>query len=169
LRGCTWKGEVADRFDVNVLEPNSGLPNDLRRAVLGSRRHVIFVEGNNESLDRRIYQLLIDGTIYPKGSCVDVIHAVDGLRGAEDLHWVHAFGLIDQDNRSADEITELRAKGIFAIPVCSVEALFFGSVARTAIAIQQAQNLGRKSADLLTAAEAAAFSRRGLEAGQKCF
>jgi hypothetical protein len=143
---------------LSVIESNADLPDDVRKAVLGSRRQIIFIEGDDASPDRRLYQLIFENaTTVPKGSCSDVIHAVDGIRGAGDLHWVQAFGLIDRDNRTPDEVAALEQKGVFALRVHSVEALYFGSVARRTVAEHQERVLGRPIGSLLSAAESAAL------------
>jgi ABC-type cobalamin/Fe3+-siderophores transport system ATPase subunit len=88
LRGCRYvNGDFPSAFDLNVLQPKAALPDDLRRALLGSKRRILFVEGDADSLDSRIYSLLFPKvTVVPKGGCSDVMAAVRGLRGAEELH-----------------------------------------------------------------------------------
>jgi hypothetical protein len=147
------------RFDLDVLAPNAELPSDLRRAILGARAQIVFVEGTPASLDSRLYQLLFpDVTVTAKGGCLDVIRATEGLRSAEGLHWIEAFGLIDRDNRPAAEIAELQHRGVFALGVCSIESLFFGRLARTAMAELQGRMFKRNPSELSAAAEAAALA-----------
>jgi hypothetical protein len=71
---------------------------------------------------------------------------------------VEAFGIIDRDNRSSQEISDLEAEDIFALNVCSVEGLFYGAVARKALAEEQAKRLNRDPNSLLQASEAAAIA-----------
>ncbi len=75
----------------------------------------------------------------PKGSCEEVQKAVLGLRGSQDIHHVEAFGLIDRDNRNDEEVEELVEKGIFALNVYAVEALYYCPDAIAAIAHKQAE------------------------------
>jgi hypothetical protein len=96
--------------------------------------------------------------VRPKGGCNDVIDAVDGLKAADDLHWVYGIGLIDRDNRDEAEVVRLRSRGIYALNVCSVEAVYYGRAAREAIATQQAESLGRQADELLSGAENAALA-----------
>ena len=66
-----------------MLEPGSDLPDDLRQAILGSRRRILFVEGEHKSLDWPIYGVLFEEvSVVPKGGCGEVIKAVNGLRGS---------------------------------------------------------------------------------------
>ncbi len=143
VRSCTWIGDKANAWDVELLESNEDLPEDLRRAILGSRRRILFVEGDDSrSLDSQLYRALYPGiSVLPKGSCAEVIKAVKGLRGSESLHHVEAFGLIDRDNRPLDEVEKLGDEYIYALDVHSVEALYFCSDSISAVAQHQAESL----------------------------
>ena len=143
VRSCRWQGSKADSWDVDLLEPNTDLPEDLKRAVLGSRRRILFVEGDSSgSLDLPFYSALYPGiSILPRGSCAEVLKAVSGLRGSEDLHHVEAFGLIDRDNRSNEAVKKLAEGFVFALDVYSVEALYYCSHAIAAVAHRQAESL----------------------------
>lgn len=159
LRNCQWKNNLAASWDASLLEPDSSLPNDLRRAILGSRRKILFVEGTTASLDRSLFALLFPlVSVLPKGSCRHVIQAVAGLRGAEGTHWVHAVGLIDRDDRDDSEVAALSANGIVALPVTSIEAIYYGVIAREAVATRQAETLGRPKADIVDVAIKSALS-----------
>ena len=45
VRGCTWDEDIAQAWDLSVLEAGADLPEELKLAILGSRRRVLFVEG----------------------------------------------------------------------------------------------------------------------------
>ena len=143
VRSCTWSGDRATAWDVVLLEANANLPEDLKRAILGSRKRILFVEGDESgSLDLPLYNLLFPGiSIVPKGSCADVLRAVKVLRGSENLHHVEVLGLIDRDNRCDDEVKRLANDYVFALNVCSVEALYYCSDAIAAVAQHQAKGL----------------------------
>ena len=79
--------------------------------------------------------------------------AVSGLRGSYDLHHVEAFGLIDRDNRSNDEIETLANDSVFALEVCSAEALYYCSGAIEAVARRQAESLGRDGDTMIESAK----------------
>ena len=144
VRSCEWNGQQAKTWDVEVLSANAGLPEELKLAILGSRARILFVEGNSDSLDLPLYNALFPGlSVIPKGSCTNVKRAVSGLRGSYDLHHVEAIGLIDRDNRSDDEIEALANDNVFALEVCSAEALYYCSGAIEAVARRQAESLGR--------------------------
>ena len=65
-----------------------------------------------------------------------------GGERSQELHPVHVeiFGLIDRDNRTEEDVKKLAEKGIFALEVYSVEALYYYSDAIVAVAEQQAKS-----------------------------
>ena len=145
VRSCKWNGDTAKAWDAEVLEPNAALPEELRRDILGARRRILFVEGStsDRSLDWPLYSALFPGlSIVPKGSCSDVQRALSGLRGSQHHHHVEAFGLIDKDDRTEAEVNELAHSNVFALDVCSAEAIYFCSEAIAAVADRQAESLG---------------------------
>ena len=159
VRSCTWNGDTARAWDVEVLEPNTELPEELKLAILGARERILFVEGTSNSLDLPLYNALFPGlSVVPKGSCIDVERAVSGLRGSCDLHHVEAFGLIDRDGLSEEKTRELADKGVFALGVCSVEALYYCSDAIASVARRQAESLGFNADEMIESAKTKARS-----------
>ena len=158
VRSCTWNGTVARAWDVEVLEPNTELPEELKLAILGARERILFVEGTSNSLDLPLYNALFPGlSVVPKGSCIDVERAVTGLRESCDLHHVEAFGLIDKDDLSEEKTQELADKGVFSLGVGSVEALYYCSDAIEAVAHRQAESLGSKADEVIKLAKTKAL------------
>ena len=155
LRSCQWSSNQCTAWDAEVLEPNSQLPEELKRAILGSRKRMLFVEGESSgSLDLPLYAALFPGlSVVPKGSYKEVQKAVLGLRESQEIHDVEAFGLIDRDNRSCEDVKELAQKGIFALEVYSVEALYYCSDAIAAVAHQQAKLYGEDGSKLIESAK----------------
>ena len=158
VRSCQWSGNTAKTWDVKVLEPDADLPEDLRRAILGARRRIVFVEGESGSLDLPLYAALFPGlSVIPKGSCADVQKAVRGLRASQGFHHVEAFGLIDRDDRLKDEIGKLVDNGVFVMDACSVESLYYCSDAIAAVARWQAESLRDDANAMIESAEQEAF------------
>ena len=102
------------------------------------------MEGNaDSSLDLPLYRILFPNiSVVPRGSCGEVEKTVLELMDFQEIHDVEAFGLIDRDDRSCEDIDELAQKGVFALEVYSVEALYYCSEAIAAVAHQQADSLG---------------------------
>ena len=158
LRSCQWSGDECVAWDANVLEPNAELPEDLKLAILGSRQRILFVEGRSGSLDFPLYTALFPGlSVVSKGNCADVQKAVLGLRGSQDSHHAKAFGLIDRDNRTKENVKELAEQGVFALEVYSVEVLYYCSDAIAAVAHRQAESFGVDADELIKAARQKAF------------
>ena len=155
LRSCQWSAGQYVAWDAEVLEPNSGLPEELRRAILGSRKRILFVEGNSDnSLDFPLYTALFPSiSVIPKGSCKDVQKAVLGLQGALNIHDVEAFGLIDRDDRPKDEVEKLAESDIFALKVHSAESLYYCSDAIAAVAHEQARLREEDGSELIESAK----------------
>lgn len=94
--------------------------------MLGSRRHILFVEGREESLDKPLYSLIFPMvSVVAKESCKAVEQAVTGLRSTEDLTWVSAWGIVDGDGQNPARIADLEEKSIFAVPFYSVESVYY--------------------------------------------
>ena len=134
MRSCQWSGDRASSWDAKLIDKNSNLPEDVKRAILGSRRKILFVEGQPQSPDMRLYSALFPGiSVTPVGGCDDVIRAAEGLRNSSSLHDVEAFGLIDGDNRSRKDVERLAQRDIFALNAYSVESIYYCSDAMNAV------------------------------------
>ncbi|KFN21177.1 DUF4435 domain-containing protein [Aeromonas bestiarum] len=115
--GSNWIWEI-----VNEIE---GLPESLLIEVLGSRKPVVFVEGDNSSFDTSLYRaILSDYLVIPSGSCSQVIQLVKALKTSEQLHHLDVYGIIDRDRRVDSEIISLQENGIYTLEVAEVENLF---------------------------------------------
>lgn len=107
------------------LDSNNVIPENLFLEVLGSRKPILFVEGEKGSLDAQIYQSYYqDFTVIPHGSCEKIIESVKGLRQNSYLHDKKIFGLIDRDYRSAEHLNSLKNDGVFNIELNEVENIF---------------------------------------------
>ena len=146
-------------WDAQVLEPNSVLPEGLRRAILGSRKRILFVEGDSDnSLDFPLYTALFSSlSVIPKGSCEDVQKAVLGLRESSNIHDIEAFGLIDRDDRIDKDVEKLTESGVFALKVYSAESLYYCSDAITAVACEQAKLREEDENELIESAKQGAI------------
>ncbi len=143
LRSCDSSEGPPRAWEAEVLQSGAELPENLKRDILGARRRILFVEGTSNSRDLPMYAALFpELSVIPKGSCNEVIRAVNGLRNSQDHHHVEAFGLIDRDDREPDAIQTLAQSGVFALDVCSVESLYYCSDALEAVAHRQAGSLG---------------------------
>lgn len=114
--GAHWKLEKLDSTE---------LPEDLLLNVLGSRKNILFVEGEKNSYDTQLYnELYPEYHVIPCGSCTQVIARTKVFRNNPALHHCQVYGLIDRDYRSEYEIAAYRADNIFVLGVAEVENLF---------------------------------------------
>jgi hypothetical protein len=116
---------VPPQWDLYEIPENTGLPDDLIVEIVGSRKPILFVEGERGSLDLTIYgSHYVNFTLVPVGSCDNVIHSVASYKGSAVLHRLLARGLVDADDRGSDELAYLHARDIYSLPVAEIENLF---------------------------------------------
>ena len=127
LRSAQFSGSRPDRWEAQLLDPGQSPDDSTKRAILGGRKTIMFVEGDEaRSLDMPLYQLVFPhATIVPKGSKGQVIDAVKGLRGAEELAWVSAYGIVDRDFDDDAQVSLLEREGIFSLPWSTVESIYY--------------------------------------------
>lgn len=149
VRGCTWLNESVNSWDIDLIEDKNTIPESLWTEVVGSRRKILFVEGENTSLDQPLYSILFPQvSVHPCKSCRDVIDAVRGLRAMEKNHRVKAFGIIDGDGMDATNKQSYQQEFIFPLPVYSVESLLYAKECINEIAKRQAETLGEETDQL---------------------
>lgn len=159
LRSCLHAAGSDIAWDADLLDAPIQLEETLFRDILGARRRVLFVEGNERSLDVALYGLLFpDVSVVAKASCRDVEHAVTGIREAESLHWVRAFGIVDGDAREADDLERLRAKGIYPLDVFSVESIYYHPEIQRRVATRHAAVTGVDAGTRLEEAKQSALN-----------
>ena len=101
------------------------IPENLVIEIIGNRKNIIFCEGEKASYDTILYQAAFpDYHIVSRGGCEKVIESTKAVRGNPSLHHLQAFGIIDSDYRTAEEINALRDAGIYTINVAEIENLF---------------------------------------------
>ena len=124
------------------LVPNSeDIPENLILEIVGSRRPILFVEGERGSYDHAIYQFVYpEYTIIPRGNASKVIESVRGIRSNGSLHTINAFGIIDRDYKTDEEVTAISKEGLFVLEFSEVENLLLIPEMIKAVARNQANN-----------------------------
>lgn len=114
-------------WDISEI-PDSELDEQTITLILGSRKPILFVEGDKTSLDMETYRLCYpEWTVIPKGSCKDVIQAVSSLRKLnEDMPILNikCAGIVDRDTRDSSQIQELEEQGIKVLQCSEIENIF---------------------------------------------
>lgn len=146
LRGCDYSNAQALRWDVTPVSGSLDLDERLKQDILGARTSLLFVEGNEVSLDQSIYRIIFPGvTVVSKGSSREVERAVIGIRGVTELHWLNAHGIIDNDGRNSQEIEKKVEDGICVLPVFSIESIYYLPIIQSEIAARYANVVGESS------------------------
>jgi ABC-type lipoprotein export system ATPase subunit len=163
LRSCTYAGSNSIRgWDADLVVTPDEIDDTLKKDILGSRRNLLFVEGEEHSLDKPIYSLLFPtASVIAKQSCRDVDHAVTGIRDSGELHWLRAFGIVDSDNRDPTEINKLKSRGVYAVPAVSVEAIYYHPVIQQHVCERQAKVTGGDAPALISEASKRALASLG--------
>ncbi|XDD53065.1 DUF4435 domain-containing protein [Leptospira sp. WS4.C2] len=113
------------KWDWEFIDVDQTVPEPLLFEILGSRKPIVFVEGNEGSFDVGLYRsLLKDYLVIPKGSCKQVIQSVKSFKINKQLHHLEVKGIIDRDRRMEAEIELLKKDSIYTLKVAEVENLF---------------------------------------------
>ncbi|WP_072053768.1 AAA family ATPase [Enterobacter hormaechei] len=127
LRDCVYRNMRPSSWLLDAIDSLAEIDERLREDILGSRKKIIFVEGNSSSsLDQKLYSIIFpDYSIVPKSSCDYVERSVDGLRESESLHHVIPYGIIDNDNKPERQVSNLETKGVYSLNVHSIESIYY--------------------------------------------
>ena len=110
-------------WDYEVLPPHSQLSDEVYLAIMGSRKPVLFIEGDGiHSIDARLYPLLFkDYSVKSLGSCNKVIEATRTFNDLTGFHHLDSRGIVDRDRRDDKEVAYLRGKRIMVPEVAEIE------------------------------------------------
>lgn len=121
-----------------VIEPvpeHTGFDEEVATLILGSRRPVLFVEGDESSIDKAIYRCCFpEWTVIPRASCEEVIHSVVTMRRNEALTRVTCSGIVDADDYAPDDIAYLQELGVATLSVSEIENVILLPAVSRAIA-----------------------------------
>lgn len=111
-------------WEIQVIKENE-IPEQLLMELLGSCKQILFCEGTStSSLDKKIYDVLFPNfIIYPVESCKDVINYTKAYNAIPATN-TKAFGLVDGDFRTKEEINDLKTNNIYSYHVAEIENVF---------------------------------------------
>ncbi|MBQ4345116.1 MAG: DUF4435 domain-containing protein [Muribaculaceae bacterium] len=112
-------------WDYRVLPSHAGLSDDIYLTIIGARKPVLFIEGDEtRSIDSKLYPLIFPQfTVKPLGSCNKVIEATRAFNDLVAFHQMDSYGIVDRDRRDAGEVQYLRRKKILVPDVAEIENL----------------------------------------------
>lgn len=115
--------EYPSKWTIDNIEGNE-IPEELLLKLLGSRKKILFCEGKRNSLDSKIFELLFENyTITPVETCKDVINFTKSFNKIPNTV-AKAYGIIDHDFRSKEQLAKLEEQNVFSYDVAEVENLF---------------------------------------------
>ncbi len=144
---CIWvrsHNAENETWDYTLLSPGS-LPDDLFISLIGSRRPVLFIEGDaTHSIDAKLYPLVFPGCIVrPLGSCNKVIEATRSFCDLRPMHHLESHGIVDRDRRTEHEVEYLRSKNIMVPEVAEIENIFMLESVIRIMAARRKKNVER--------------------------
>lgn len=114
-----------DEWTYELIGDNDNIPNAVYLEILGSRQKVLLVEGEFNSIDKRLYSKIYpEYNIIPVHSCYKVIEITKSYNASGNLHYKEVVGIIDRDRRSENELQALKNSKIYSPDVAEVENLF---------------------------------------------
>lgn len=123
-----------DAWNYEVLPPESKISSELYLTLVGTRKPVLFIEGDSQhSIDAKLYPLIFpDYTVRSLGSCNKVIESTRTFNDLSSFHKMDSFGIVDRDRRDDAEVAYLRRKKIMVPDVAEIEnMLLIEEIVRT--------------------------------------
>ena len=119
----SYSGSNAWTWD--EVPDEESLPENMILEVIGSRKKILFCEGDAGSLDVTIYQIAYPNYhVIPRGGCEKVIESTKALRHNGAFLHLNVVGIIDSDYRDSCEVAALLSHDIKTIAVAEIENIF---------------------------------------------
>ena len=110
------------------------MPEEVLFAVLGSRKPVLFTEGEAGGYEQAIFSRIYPNwTIMPCGNCEQVIDATQSFTNLKHLHGNDCRGIIDRDYRDEHSAARLQAQGVLVLETQEIENLMLDEAVLTAV------------------------------------
>lgn len=127
-----WDSTNPIRWALNKIEKpkDEAIPESALMAILGGREKLIFVEGQPNSLDKKLYEALYPSfDVISTGSCRDVLAATKGIAFSKSNHWLTAMAILDRDSRSEAQIKKLQSGAVQVLSVEEIESVIYSRAA----------------------------------------
>jgi len=113
-----------NEFDLKLLEKENDFPISLLTELIGSRKPILFCEGNYNSLDYQIFsKIFLEYNIKPVGGHQNVINYTKGYNKISEIYENRAIGIIDSDFMEDSEIEKYKNFKVFTLPFNEIEML----------------------------------------------
>lgn len=119
------KFEAPYDLDYEILEESQEMPLSLLTEVSGTKKPILFCEGNKTSIDYQIYSKLFSEFCFvkPVQGHKQVIQHTKAYNNLQHIHGNIAYGIIDYDWMEEIRIEKYKRKNIFVIPFNEIEML----------------------------------------------
>lgn len=118
------KSYEASKWQWVEVPPDTDFPENLVLELMGSRKPILFCEGERGGLDHTIYQLCYPHLhVVPRGGSDKVIESTRAWQANTALRGNVTFGLVDRDVRDLDECNALIKSGVQILEMAEVENL----------------------------------------------
>lgn len=127
--------------------PENDIPESLLLELLGSRKNILFCEGEKGKIDEKLYNILFpEYTITPVGNCFQVINHTKAFNKIGNIQ-TKAFGIVDSDHHGEARLKAIAKEGIFSFNIVEPENLFLdeGFLLKLAAQIMK----GKEEVDLI--------------------
>lgn len=112
-----------NEIDIEHID-NNILPEGLLLKILGSRKPILFCEGEKSSLDKSIYDILLPNfTVIPAGGCNQVKSYTKTYNHLKINGKPKAYGIIDRDYNDDKFFGDLEKDNIYAHDYAEIENL----------------------------------------------
>ncbi|WP_455811351.1 AAA family ATPase [Pseudomonas graminis] len=112
-------------WTIEDVPQDSGFSEEIATLILGSRKPVLFVEGDDkQSLDLPLYRACYpEWTVIPRSSCTEVIHSVNTMRKNAAFTRIRCSGIVDADDYDESDKSYHSKRGVEVLPVVEIENL----------------------------------------------
>lgn len=119
-----------NEWDINSIDIKDGLfeefPKELISEILGARKPILFCEGKKDSLDYFVYSSLFrdEAVVCPVEGHTQVIQYTKAYNNSPTLNSNQAYGIIDSDLMSDEQIDTYKESQIYTLPFNEIEMIF---------------------------------------------
>ena len=119
------KGYNGEVWDYEYLE-DKNLEIEQILEIIGSKKPIIYIEGNQNSIDRRIYPIIFkEFNVISLSTCAEVIKVCKSIKRCKLNYNGEIYGIIDNDFRDPETIEKYEKSNIYTLPCSEVENLLF--------------------------------------------
>lgn len=124
-KSLIWNKKYSPPFywEFEIILEDDTLPEILLLEIIGNRKNVLFCEGDDKnSLDYKIYTRLFPNlNVIPVGGHEEVVKYCTTFNQNQALSGLKAYGIIDGDVWTLEEIISKRTNNVFVLPFNEIE------------------------------------------------